>query len=295
VAPALAIPILALGALLSTMVLYGMLQGSQSWLTTLLNRLAHPQGNFITRAALYPVTKAAQGVISVLHSVEHTMSVAAVHGMGAVTRWFDGLARWLTHNAIVAGNFAEEVASGFERLTVHTIPRAVAKAIAVPIHEVRVGLRHTEAELAQLRRYARGIDTLVRDRLWPALRRVAHAVDVTLPRSLGRVRARVGAAERAIARPSNRWIKAVWRRGWILVGAGLMVKFLVRKFPYLFCRNSTNALKAVCGLETSLLDSLLLDATAIIGAVSVVEFAEALLEVEDEALGVFRGLIKELP
>jgi hypothetical protein len=291
VAPALAIPILALGALLSTMVLYGMLQGSQSWLTTLLNRLAHPQGNFITRAALYPVTKAAQGVISVLHSVEHTMSVAAVHGMGAVTRWFDGLARWLTHNAIVAGNFAEEVASGFERLTTHTIPRAVAKAIAVPIHEVRVGLRHTEAELAQLRRYARGIDTLVRDRLWPALRRVAHAVDVTLPRSLGRVRARVGAAERAIARPSNRWIKAIWRRGWILVGAGLMVRFLVKKFPWFFCRNTTNAAKAICGMDNLLLDALLAETILLTQPINLRDLVKELESIEGAVVDELRGFI----
>jgi hypothetical protein len=295
VAPALAIPILALGALLSTLVLWGMLQGSQSWLTTLLTRLAHPHGNFLTKTALYPFTKAVEGVLSIIHSVEHTISVAAVHGMSAVAHWFDGLARWTLYNATIAANFAEETARAFERLTAHTIPRIVAKAIAVPLHEVRVGLRHTEAELAQLRRYARGIDTLVRDRVWPQVRRIAHAVDITLPRTIGRVRTRVGAAERAISNPSARWVKAIWKRGWILVGAGLMVRFLVRKFPYLFCRNSTNALKAVCGLDTSLLDSLLLDATAIVGAISVVEFAEALLEVEDEALQVFRGLIRELP
>jgi hypothetical protein len=294
VAPALAIPILAMGALLSTLVLWGMLQGSQSWLTTLLTRLAHPQGNFITKAALYPFTKAVQGVLSIVHTVEHTISIAAVHGMSAVAHWFDGLARWALYNATAAANFADETARAFERLVAHTIPHIVAKAIAIPLHEVRVGLRHTEAELAQLRRYARGIDRLVHHTIWPAILRLAHAVDVTLPRSLGRVRARVGAAERAISNPSARWVKAIWKRGWILVGAGLMLRFLVKKFPWLFCRNTTAAARAVCGMDSLLLDALLLETVALTGSISVVEFAKALQAVEGEAVHVMSLGIKEL-
>jgi hypothetical protein len=287
----LAIPILALGALLSTLVLWGMLQGSQSWLTTLLTRLAHPQGNFITKAALYPFTKAVEGVLSIIHSVEHTISVAAVHGMSAVAHWFDGLARWTLYNATVAGNFAEETARAFERLTAHTIPRIVAKAIAVPLHEIRIGLRHLERELEQLRRYARGIDRLVHHTIWPAILRLAHAVDITLPRTIGRVRARVGAAERAISHPSSRWVKAIWKRGWILVGASLMVRFLVRKFPYLFCRNVTKVAKTVCGWPNLLADLLLGEALA---AFVITDLCDVVVAIEKVAEGfdpVLRAMV----
>ena len=284
----------ALSFLITWVVLYGMTHGVQTWLSALLNALAHPRGSLWKRIALLPVSLSARAIAYVVHTTGHAISQSAAHGMQRVAHWLGSLTVWASHNAIVVGNFAEETARGFERLAGHTIPRAVAKAIAVPIHEVQIGLRHTERELAQLRRYARGIDTLVRDQVIPGLRRIAHAVDVTLPRSLGRVRARVGAAERSIANPSHAWIKRIWHAGWILVGAGLMLKFLVRKFPWLFCRNTTAAAKAVCGMDSLLLDALLLETLALTGTLSVVTFTEALLAIEGEAMQVLSLGIEEL-
>jgi hypothetical protein len=59
--------------------------------------------------------------------------------------------------------------------------------------------------------------------------------------------------------------------------------------------NIAKTARRICGLDTHLLDTLLLDGLAIIGAVSVVEFAEALVAIEDEALKVMSGLIQEWP
>jgi hypothetical protein len=59
--------------------------------------------------------------------------------------------------------------------------------------------------------------------------------------------------------------------------------------------NIAKTARRICGLDTHLLDTLLLDGLAIIGAVSVVEFAEALVAIEDEALKVMGGLIQEWP
>lgn len=59
--------------------------------------------------------------------------------------------------------------------------------------------------------------------------------------------------------------------------------------------NVGKAARRVCGMDSSLLDSLLLDGLAIAGAVSVVEFAKGLQEIEDEAVAVLGGLIREWP
>lgn len=53
--------------------------------------------------------------------------------------------------------------------------------------------------------------------------------------------------------------------------------------------------RRVCGMDTGLLDELLLGGVAIVGAISVVEFAEELRAVEDEALKIVAGLVREWP
>jgi hypothetical protein len=280
--------------LLAAFVLQGMQQGGPYWLKALLNAMAHPHGSWIKRTALKAAALIGSGLVWIYHVVMHALSVATSHAMHQATQWFDSVANTILHSAATFQTFAEDTAASFERLVSHTIPRAVHKAIAVPLHEVRLGLRDLHRTYEQLRRYARGIDRLVARRVLPAIRAAEHAIAVTIPRELGRIRARERAAERAIRHPSRAWIKRIWRAGWVLVGAGLMVRFLTRKFPYLFCRNSTNALKAVCGMDSLLLDALLLETTAIVGAISVVEFAKDLQEVEGEAVDLLRGLIKEL-
>jgi hypothetical protein len=285
------IPLIGLGFFVTWLVLYGMTHGLQTWLASLLNALAHPQGSFWKVAALKAVGAIVGAAAYVFRAVGHAISQAAAHGTARVAHYFGGITVWLTQHAIVAGDFAEATALGFERLVAHTIPHVVARAIAVPLHEVRVGLRHTEAELAQLRRYARGIDTLVRDTIIPDIRRLAHAIDITLPRALGKVRARVGRAERSISHPSKRWIKAVWKAGFVLVGAGLMLKFLVKKFPHLFCRNVTKTAKALCSPRNNLLVDLLLGEA--IAAFVIADMCTTVKAIEVVAEG-FEPLLREL-
>jgi len=59
--------------------------------------------------------------------------------------------------------------------------------------------------------------------------------------------------------------------------------------------NVSRAAKKICGLDPGLFESLLLDATVIFSAVSVVQFAHALREVEDEAVGLLHKMIREFP
>lgn len=53
--------------------------------------------------------------------------------------------------------------------------------------------------------------------------------------------------------------------------------------------------RALCGMDTGLLDSLLFDVLAVAGVLSVVEFAEGCRTVEDEAVKLMSGLVKEWP
>ena len=59
--------------------------------------------------------------------------------------------------------------------------------------------------------------------------------------------------------------------------------------------NIAKTARRICGLDANLLDSLLLDSLAIVGAISVVEFAEGLRSIEDEAVAIMGRLVKEFP
>src|SRR5439155_25588716 len=60
---------------------------------------------------------------------------------------------------------------------------------------------------------------------------------------------------------------------------------------FLRCGNFRKAGKSVCGMNTSLLDSLLLDTVALLSVVSVVEFAKELQTIEGEAMSIVGRLI----
>lgn len=53
--------------------------------------------------------------------------------------------------------------------------------------------------------------------------------------------------------------------------------------------------RSVCGMDDTFLDQLLLGALAIFGTASVVEFAEGLEALEDEALGILGAFVREWP
>src|SRR5258705_9989411 len=99
------IPVIGLGFLVTFVVLYGMTHGLQTWLASLLNALAHPQGSFWKVAALKAVGALVNASTYVFRAVGHAISQSAAHGTARVAHYFGGLTLWITHNAIVAGDF----------------------------------------------------------------------------------------------------------------------------------------------------------------------------------------------
>ena len=104
----------------------------------------------------------------------------------------------------------------------------------------------------------------------------------------------VGTLEHELAHPSRAWLKRLARSMWAVALFGLLVRFLVRRFPWLFCRKVSSVGKRLCGLDQDLLNALLLDTVIISGSISVVEFARDLEAVEGVAVSLMRGFIREL-
>lgn len=96
----------------------------------------------------------------------------------------------------------------------------------------------------------------------------------------------------------NIWkrLRALEKKLAVPVGLGLVAAALSRLgLGWLRCNRVRQAGKAICGMDESLLQKLLLDGLAIFGLVSIVEFAEGLQAVEEEAVGIFGSLIREWP
>jgi hypothetical protein len=241
-----------------------------------------------------PLSLAAGGVLWIVNQVDHAISKAASHASAAVAHWFHGIASWITHVFSAAESFALDVEHAIGRIVHHAIPHAIHVA-TVPIWR---GIDHLERDLhhltQRLAHFARGIDRLLTHRVLPAIRHLEHAVDVTIPRALGRIRTRVGTLEHDLAHPSRAWLKRLARSMWAVALFGLLIRTLAKRFPWLFCRKVKTVGNRLCGLDQDLLNSLLLDTILISGTISVVEFAKDLQAVESAAVDLMAGFIREL-
>ena len=108
-----------------------------------------------------------------------------------------------------------------------------------------------------------------------------HTVPVPFGKTIAAIRARLRRLEKGAA-----------------VGAGVAAVVIALgrlKLGFIRCGNFRKFGKRACGMDTNLLDSLLLDTLAIFSIVSVVEFATELRAIEDEALSIAGRLVKEWP
>jgi len=74
------------------------------------------------------------------------------------------------------------------------------------------------------------------------------------------------------------------------LGLAILVKLGLRD---LTCDNNKAVNKNTCGMDSNLLQELLLDTLGILGAVSLIEFARDLQDITDESVTIMRGFIRE--
>jgi hypothetical protein len=186
------------------------------------------------------------------------------------------------------------MAYSVERLATVVLPRElhrVTRPISRKASKALAGALAAGLAVRHLRHY---VERLYTHTIRPAIRHAEHAIDVTIPRDLGRIRSRIRDAERSITHPSTRWLRRTAAAMWGAALLGLMVRTLARRFPWLFCRKVKNVGGRICGLDPGLLESLLLDTVLITGTVSVVAFARELQAIEGEAVSLLGAFIDEL-
>lgn len=110
---------------------------------------------------------------------------------------------------------------------------------------------------------------------------------IHLPRRLRRDEAALGRHAKRLGR-----VEGLFAAG---VMAGVLANVLGIATKCLRTGNVGKTARRLCGLDANLLESLLLDGLIIASAISVVEFAEAMLAIEDEAVKILQVGIREFP
>lgn len=272
-----------LALLLVGLVLLALTHSANTWAKALLRATAARHGGGLLGILTLPARLIAHVVLPALSYVSHKISAAATHYMHPVASWLGAMAHREALLQQARAALAGEVAHGIERGIDVVLPRQVQRGIDRLRHRLdrrlaRLGGRLIAlgVGLAALRRFAHGIDRLLHHRLIPGLRHAEHAVDVTLPRSIAREGHRIGALERELRHPSRAWVNRIARRAWAYPLAGLVTAYLFKRFRWLFCRNTTRGLKALCGLPSSIVDVLLGEALGLLLVVDICDTMRAL-------------------
>jgi hypothetical protein len=287
-------------------VAFGMALTARSW--------SHSMTVWITRSIGVPqflADRIVEGSIALTKLVTHELGRYAIPATDSVVRWLAGLGQyaalvdfwslawpkelytfgyWLIHTYIprvlhgtlrpiirvVHGTV--KVVHTVETRIVHVAKAVPATAKTVVIQTVPRTVREAAREIEWLRRH------------WKALTAaVAGAGAISLPwGGAGRIERDVLGLRKLFDRINRRTIG--------LGAVALVAAALARMgLSWIRCRNVVKTGKRLCGMDGSWLDSLLLDTVAILSVLSVVEFAEAMLEIEGVAVDVLARGIREFP
>jgi hypothetical protein len=233
-------------------------------------------------------------VTAITRAVRGPVSRWALAQLTPVARWFVALNAVVIAHSNAVADAEDAIADGFERLRHVVIPRATGRAVT-PIKSRVTKAQRTATHAASRAAHANTAVTHLRGNVIPRVKTVEHATTAVLPGQIGRVRDRVGKLDEKVENPPHsllkRWAGLLWAAGL----AGLFVKALAKRFPWLFCRKVQTVGKRLCGLDDSLLQSLLSDTLAIVGAVSLLEFIADAQAVETVALDALSDFIREMP
>lgn len=239
------------------------------------------------------------------------------------------LTRWVTHHVYKAFGDAEKLAAGWLGGLTAWAAMIGGSALWPTIAIGRFLFWMLDHEIPRLIRAVPGQATRVVHSVTNRVVRVERTV-VRLPKlSRAQARALIAAAVAAYIGPylsPLRWLRAhfhaltavvphtvplQWgrtvtgirkrlRRLEALTAGGLAVAAIVGAITrlglnWIRCHKVGRVGRQLCGMDDRFLDTLLLDTLAVLSVFSVVEFATELRAVEDEALKIMGGLVREWP
>lgn len=287
-----------IGAILTAWVAYAASRQSMYWANAFVGWLAD-----VLRLVPFVGGLGAAGVERLARWISHELGGLYLALERSVVSWVTGWAKFAAVATELAFGWPIKLYQVIEWLTAHEIPRLIhalahgtTKIVSTTVTRV-VRVERTVTKLPQLSQakarqlVAAAVAGLVAPYLVPLrwlrshfaalTHAVAHAPTLPLPREWADVKARLRNLEK-IAKYAS--VAA-------LVYAGLKAL----RLTWLRCSNVGKVARRLCGMDTNLINELLLDGVAIFSLLSVVEFANELRAVEDEAVKIMGSLVREWP
>jgi hypothetical protein len=252
----------------------------------------------------------ARWIVHLADWISNRMAEAYTPLARQAVNWFGGIGDFVKHFMETALNAPLDLIVFARWLLERELPRlihALPTSVSQLVHDMSKALHKITAEIPRLERYAKAAA-------------LAAATGILAPfvaamPALGWLRHHLAAIVRAAAHAGGAvlpWADLPDIKKWLhanrakitrleallgIAGAAALVGRALGGVSAKCIRsgNISRVAKRLCGLDTSLVDTLLLDSLAIVSAISVVEFAEALLEIESEAIKIMGAGIKEFP
>lgn len=282
--------LIALAAMLGWAICFGMLFAWNYTLGYLLNVLA----DALDFSVLHVHVDLGGPVRALDNSVKHALSAGVStfdHAMGLFFHWAGVMLAWMVNFAAAS---AQDTLRFAEWLTNAHLPKWLRAAIYATFPPALIARLVRAAIDAHLPHVGRVVITKVYEKVVTKTVAAAHALAHPGTIALPGIRKEIAGLTKRNLRISKRLHRVEG-----LFAAGVMAAVLANALGVATkCLRSGNIAKTarrICGLDPSLLESLLLDTLAIVGVVSVVQFAEALQEVEQEAIGILGATVKEWP
>lgn len=293
--PALAIPPLVLIAFFGVLIFAVMgrqvSEGIVSWLKgagAVLAFLAGPTGAVAVRLTRW---------------ITHNVGAAFADVERLTVTWFSGLYQYfdlVVTNALEWPLWLWKVQRWLLFTEIPAILKRVPHAVVHTVNTIRTQIVRVEKTVVRLPKLTKAQATAL---ISAAVAKWIHPYLAALRWVRAHFAALTHAIDHALPIPTvptfpNIWkrIRALERKLAVPVGIAAVTAALARLgLGWIRCNKVRQVGRQVCGMDSSLLDSWLLDALAIFSVLSVVEFANELRTVEDEAIGIMGRLVREWP
>jgi hypothetical protein len=284
-APAVPFALLALSSAIAFVVSWGLLHGWARTFGAAFQWLGNKGIDLSIRAApdihIHPFRfllsidqKVVEYLGAAVGATEHAM-VTSFHKM-------IGIILWTAQETAGLATDVFNAVKGVEHSTVKTVTKVVTHTVVKPIH---TAIKATGAiSRAQWHALTHRVDVLAA-RVTHLARASSGAIAAPFPR--------IGRIEKTVKAQGKRLSKVEKALG-AGVGVALLVKALSKLgLGFLRCPSVTKALRRRQCIDYDFLDSLLTGALLIVGTISLVEFAEEVGSVTDEAAGLIHGFLRD--
>jgi hypothetical protein len=217
------------------------------------------------------------------HSIRHMIGAGIAETSAGWHYFLHYSAYLLERTAAIIEGLGQDTYQALLTLRNVTVPGLIADALAPLVRRI-AWLEHMVATLPHRASIIvqRPIE-LVRTEI-----QTVKAAAVAIPNiRVGRLEEEIAALRARIAAVSGRTV---------VIGLGVVAASVLGRLGlgWARCSNVTKVGRAICGLDRGLLDALLLGTTAIVSTVSLVQWAELMLDVEDELVAGITSGFREL-